>query len=744
MNFFDKRPLSLILCILLGAFVFFSLSGNVSKIIVFSLAIILILVSFFDLHFFREKRKWLFLSSSLIIIASLLSYLYFNLWFYADNRYEDRCKIEGTVESVNFDNSIKTIVLKADSVNGDAFSSYKFRVTLEDENVINLSPATKISFTAKLDPFYDTADFDEAAYYYSKGYNAQAVEVQDFTILSLEKTTLSYRINEYRKALTRKLVLNSSSENGGLLAALLLGDREFLPGQTRLDFSRIGITHILALSGMHLSILCYGLSRILSLIGINKKIRKASEILFAVLYMSLTGFPVSVVRAGVMLVISSALFLLSSSKDSATNLCLAVLIIILIEPYSVFDISLWLSAFATLGIVVCAELFEGREPKDRTFFIKVLYSLFVSFVSTVFAISATVLLTHFKFGTISTLSLFTTVLFSPIILAFMYVGMLFLLTSSFFKIGSFINVFGDFIRSLAHFFSGYKYALLSTDFIVTEIFIIAATALFFLFIVIKISKRKTAILLLVSLLLSSFISSGIHTTVQNEESQFSYNEENSRERILLKSNYEISLIEISSLTSKIGRETVTYLRSNAIMHLDNYILTAYNQTSISTLESLLSSILIKKLYLPAPKTEYQKEIYTELLSFKRAYDIELEIYQENIMLTFTNFTLFPVYFDYKERLAFTVLYNNEFYTYLTADMLDADTVNHALNIMNGACTVIVGAKGDSLDLPEFIYKLGDGTRLIYNKKTGLTDEILKYYENRITVDPNGSIDLYVE
>ena len=55
--------------------------------------------------------------------------------------------------------------------------------------------------------------------------------------------------------------MSSSAENGGLLAALLLGDQTYLSGQTKLDCSRIGITHILALSGMHISIICSALSR---------------------------------------------------------------------------------------------------------------------------------------------------------------------------------------------------------------------------------------------------------------------------------------------------------------------------------------------------------------------------------------------------------------------------------------------------------------------------------------------------
>ena len=70
--------------------------------------------------------------------------------------------------------------------------------------------------------------------------------------------------------------------------------------------------------------------------------------------------PSSVVRASFLLIINATLFLIAKTKDSFTSLCIAVLILVLIEPYAVFDLSLWLSAFATLGIVSFSEYKQKR------------------------------------------------------------------------------------------------------------------------------------------------------------------------------------------------------------------------------------------------------------------------------------------------------------------------------------------------------------------------------------------------
>lgn len=741
MNFFDKRPLSLILCIILGSFVFFSFGDKTAKLIVLSCAIALLLLSLF----LTEQRSKLILCSVMIILSSLVSYFYFNAWFFADKRYEERCEIEGVVENVDFDSGIKTLYLKCNSINHSPLSSYKLKVILDDEDVSNISVTTRVKFTAELDSFRETADFNEAAYYYSRGYNATAESVENLQICGNESFSFEYRINEYRKTLSRNMVINSSAENGGLLAALLLGEREFISGQTRLDFSRIGISHILALSGMHVAILCYGLSRLLSLLWLNKKLRSLFEIIFALGYMTLTGFPVSVVRAGVMLIISSALFLLSSTKDSCTNLFLAVAVIIFIKPYAVFDISLWLSVFATLGIIICAEIFESKSAGSHNIIKGFIYSIFIALSSTVFAVAATMAITHFEFRTVSSFSLVSTIVFSPIILIFMYIGTFFLFTCSFLKIGGIINFYGDFIRSFAHLFSKQKHALLSTDFILTEVLVIVASILLLLFIVIKTDRKKTAAVTVACLLISSIASAGVFTAIERNTFEFSYNETDSRERILIKANSDSALIEISTLSSKVSRETIAYLKENHITYLKDYVITSYNVSSVAALNSLLSNVFIKNVYIPQPKTDTEKVVYSDFLSLEKFYNINMSFYTEQDMLNFSEFTFFPVYYDRYERFAFTILYEDKFYTYITANMLDTAAVNHALKIMNGADTVIVGAKGDSSSSQDFLYKLDNKTnRLIFNKKTGLTAEILKYYEDRITVDPNGRIDLYVK
>ena len=200
----------------------------------------------------------------------------------------------------------------------------------------------------------------------------------------------------------------------------------------------------------------------------------------------------------------------------------------------------------------------------------------------------------------------------------------------------------------------------------------------------------------------------------------------------------------STPTKSVSYRTLSYLSASHLSYLDNYVITSYTYVTKDALEVLASNVYLENIYLPAPKTEADKEIYAEILTLKEKYEASFIPYEENELIDISEFVIFPAYYDNEGKFAATLLYKNEFYTYLSADMLETSTKNTALKLMLGANTVIVGSTGYLYDGYSFTYKIPDETKLIYNKKSGLTDEILDYYGDRITVDPSGSIDLYVE
>lgn len=150
---------------------------------------------------------------------------------------------------------------------------------------------------------------------------------------------------------------------GALLSGVLLGRTERIPQRVRDDFSKAGISHYLALSGLHLSV-------ILALFGIllrrglfSRNQRVLLEIALALAFAAFTGFTPSMSRSVSMLVLCRAALLLGRDADSLNSLGFSIILILLINPYAVFSVSLQLSYFATMGICAFTDPMAGWFSK---------------------------------------------------------------------------------------------------------------------------------------------------------------------------------------------------------------------------------------------------------------------------------------------------------------------------------------------------------------------------------------------
>ena len=228
----------------------------------------------------------------------------------------------------------------------------------------------------------------------------------------------------------------------------MLGEREYLSSETRHDFARVGLSHVLALSGMHLAILSFAIEMLLSRLGVMKKPRKIVQIIFVLVYMTLTGFPASVMRAGIMLIISSLLFLLSRRADSITSLFISITVILIAEPYATFDIGLWLSVFATLGILLFLEFYESVKYQGKTTFkIRLFRTLVLPIAISIFAFGGTFLISALTFNSFSLLAPITTPIYSVVIEVYMYLGMALLICGSFLSLGRLAKPFDNALTS---------------------------------------------------------------------------------------------------------------------------------------------------------------------------------------------------------------------------------------------------------------------------------------------------------
>lgn len=154
-------------------------------------------------------------------------------------------------------------------------------------------------------------------------------------------------------------------DEGGVLAAMTVGDRRFIRDGLNRTYRTAGIPHVLVISGLHLSLLC-GLIPLHRELRLSRAVRGLSGILLALCMMGVTGGTPSILRAGFAVVLSGLGLLLDEPPDPVTSLALSGALYSLSNAYTIYDVSFLLSFSATAGVLFGASkvrAFWRRYPK---------------------------------------------------------------------------------------------------------------------------------------------------------------------------------------------------------------------------------------------------------------------------------------------------------------------------------------------------------------------------------------------
>lgn len=138
----------------------------------------------------------------------------------------------------------------------------------------------------------------------------------------------------------------------GFYRALITGDRSAVGTETNASFSRSGILHILAVSGLHFSIVIMGLYRLLLAVIKRKRLCTVLASAAVFVYAVFTGFTPSVLRAAFMCLAVFASGFFKGRSDPLINLSAALAVLVAIRPYSIANTSLLMSFLATAGIIL--------------------------------------------------------------------------------------------------------------------------------------------------------------------------------------------------------------------------------------------------------------------------------------------------------------------------------------------------------------------------------------------------------
>nr|WP_319493574.1 DNA internalization-related competence protein ComEC/Rec2 [uncultured Desulfobacter sp.] len=154
-----------------------------------------------------------------------------------------------------------------------------------------------------------------------------------------------------------------------VLNALITGQKEMIHERTRDDFSKAGLSHILAVSGLHMSLVGVGFFSIfifilnlhpaLVITGFAKKTAGLLTLLPLTAYALFAGFSPSTQRALIMAAVFLISFLIEKEKDPLNTLYFAASLILLIDPGALFSISFQLS-FVCVFFIISGFIFWGQ------------------------------------------------------------------------------------------------------------------------------------------------------------------------------------------------------------------------------------------------------------------------------------------------------------------------------------------------------------------------------------------------
>lgn len=374
----------------------------------------------------------------------------------------------GRVLSFSGNNSYSSFDVMLLSADGKAVSG-KFKAGIYCYSADFADEGDIIAFSGTPKSVYeiDNDAFDSTSYMRSKHIFIQIPSVKINGAQRCAHKDIFQKIRDYITGVCyNSLTRNFEYDVPQTASALITGERSGLDGGIKKDFRRSGLSHVLCISGMHLSIILGVFAGLFRKFTVHKKLSIFLLLCICVFYILLTGVQISVLRAGIMAMCSYSALLVNKKADGINALFLAAVIICVFDPYALLGVGAQLSFVSTFGILVCSELFENKNG--------LVYAVLSAVAANIAAVAFSFPVTVLSFGEISVWSFVSSLAVSPICECALTALVLLVVFSPLSAFPVFSALYGFicdicifFVRAMlesAHFFAGFKYSVAAFEF----------------------------------------------------------------------------------------------------------------------------------------------------------------------------------------------------------------------------------------------------------------------------------------
>lgn len=349
-------------------------------------------------------RLKIVLQSKQFILLSLIFIIFYLLITTKVIKYEsiypvNTNSITGIVKSFNFDGNKLSLIISGKE---DLKGTYYFKNEKELNNIKDtIKLGSSITVNGNLvQPSKNTIPntFNYKEYLYNK-HIYWTVNIKSIK-LNNDNISFIYRI---KNAFITRLNKFTSNE---YLYAFILGDKNYIDSDTYEKFSNNGVTHLFAVSGMHVSFLVLAIEFFLNKFKVNSKITSSLIISFLIFYMFLIGFTASVVRASLLYILLLINKKLNINIKGIFVLYILFLFLLIINPFYIYDLGFIYSFLTTFGLMLFSKKISGNYLTKL---------LKVSFIAFIFSLPVT-LYNFYEFNLLTVLNNLVMVPFVSIIL----------------------------------------------------------------------------------------------------------------------------------------------------------------------------------------------------------------------------------------------------------------------------------------------------------------------------------------
>ncbi len=282
----------------------------------------------------------------------------------------------GEIVDVSINRHTTAYIVDVDSLLGQPVGKFRAYASVTYDPM-PLAVGSRVRFKADFSPAEVRSDLPgqpDLTQFYAANHIAALARVDDetLTVTGREKSLAAVCDDAARSAMELLVRSGLNDLAYGLEAALLLGRADELPEPMLENFRATGVAHALALSGFHVGFVVLLLNLLLLPMRADYRLYRWRICLIVInlwIYAWAVGLPVSVVRAVIMYTVYSIGRLTGRQVNPLNSLCVAIIIILAIDPMGVFSIGLQMSVAAVLGIIAFVPIINRVNPRRKYLYV---------------------------------------------------------------------------------------------------------------------------------------------------------------------------------------------------------------------------------------------------------------------------------------------------------------------------------------------------------------------------------------